>query len=133
MKKEKASKIQYGVFRKLFSQDTRMHKRRVFLSQALEDLYGICEYSPDQIYNIVRKIVESKSFNQFYGVVISRFDVYSKGYQPGKNVRIDKISITLSPASLNFLDFFKRKSKYKVCYFRDNEIFDTRFKVLERY
>jgi hypothetical protein len=133
MKKDEASLIQYRVFRKLFSKENRVHKRRVFLSQALEDLYGLCGYSPDQIYNIVRKIVETKSFNHFYGVVIPRFDLYSKGYQPGKDVKIEKISITLSAASLSFPDFFKRKSKYKICYFRDNEIFYTKYKELERF
>jgi len=119
MKKTKAAKLQYKVFKKLFSRDTRIHKRRVFLTEALEDLEKICEYSPQQLRDITHHIAVDISFNHFMGIRISNFRKYSAGYKGLSNQEIDRIDIILLPASLGFFQLFKRDEKYRVNYYHN--------------
>ena len=117
MKKNKASELQYKVFKKLFSRDTRIHKRRVFLTEALEDLEKICGYSPQQLRDITHHIAVDISFNPFMGVRIGNFRKYSSGYKGLNEKKIDRVDIILLPASLGFFQLFKRDERYRVNYY----------------
>ena len=122
MKKNKASELQYKVFRKVFSQRTRIHKRREFLTEVLEDLQTICGYSPQQVNDINYRIAKDISFNPFIGVKIPNFRKYSFGFQGSNKQVIDSIEIFLLPASLGLFELFKRDEQYKVNYYCDGEL-----------
>ena len=122
MKKTKATKLQYRVFKKVFSRGTRIHKRRVFLTEALEDLQQLCGYSPQQLRDITHHIVVDLSFNPFMGVKISNFSKYNAGYQGFSDRKIDRVDIYLLPASLGLFQLFKRDEKYRVNYYYEDQL-----------
>ena len=133
MKKTKAAKLQYKVFRKVFSRSTRKHRRRVFLTEALEKLQSLCGYSPQQVNDITHRIAKDLTFNLFMGVKIYDFGKYCKGFQGSKNQQIDRIEITLLPASLSILEFFKRDEEYKVKYYSGDELILTTTEYARRF
>jgi hypothetical protein len=133
MKRKKATNIQYRVFRKLYSKGTRQHKRRVFLSQVLNDLEIVKGYSPDQIDGIAHDIAKNISFNHFYGLVIEEFDNCCIGYQPGIDQKVDKVTISLVPVSLSLSDFFKRRDYYKVNYYYKGGLLHSSQKKARRF
>lgn len=133
MKRKKATNIQYAVFRKLFSKNTRQHKRSVFLSQVLRDLEIVKGYSREQIDDIAHDIAENISFNHFYGLVIEEFDNCCVGYLPSIDQKVDKVTISLSKASLSFLEFFNRKGPYKVNYYYKGGLLHTSQQKARRF
>ena len=133
MKKRNASKIQYKVFRFLFSRSIRQHKRRVFLSESLVDLFNLCGYSPNQVADIAHEIVIDYSFNPFLGVVVDDFDKYSIKCQSDSKRPIDKIEVMLVPVSLGFFDLFKRDAEYKVKYYEKGKIVFSSHQVARRF
>ena len=133
MKKKEASKIQYDVFRRLFPRSVRQHKRRVFLSEAMKDLCDVCGYSSVMLHDIAHDIVEDLSFNLFYGVVIGNFALYCKGYQGSTRQTVDKVEITLIPASLGFFDFFSSTAEYRVNYYSGGELIHSANRKARRF
>ena len=133
MKKKKASKIQYSVFRKLFSRETRQHKRRVFLSDALKELQNLCGYAPNQIYSIAHEIAEDLSFNPFRGVTINNFENYCIGQISEKRVKITKVEIILRRVSLDIFDFFKKKEEYRINFYQGEQQLSSIIKRLTRF
>ena len=133
MKKQKASKIQYDVFKRLFSRSVRQHKRRVFLSDVMEDLCDVCGYSSTMLKEIAHSIVEDLSFNLFYGVVIGNFALYCKGYQGSTRQTVDKVEIILAPVSLGFFDFFSSTAEYRVNYYSDGKLIHSANRKARRF
>lgn len=133
MKKIKATKIQYNVFRKLFSKKSRIRKRRDFLNEVLEDIQTACGYSPQQVSDIVYLISRDITFNPFLGVTIENFRKYSHGFQSNLDKNIDCIVISLDRASLGIFDFLKRDEKYKVKYYHNQELILSVHRVARRF
>ena len=67
------------------------------------------------------------------GVKIYDFWKYCKGFQGSKNQQIDRIEITLLPASLSILEFFKRDEEYKVKYYSGDELILTTTEYARRF
>ena len=133
MKKIKATKIQYNVFRKVFSKKTRIRKRRDFLNEVLEDIQIACGYSPQQVSDIVYLISRDITFNPFFGVTIENFRKYSDGFQCDLDKKIDRIVIVLDKASIGFFDLIKRDENYKVKYYHSQELILSVHRVERRF